>query len=149
MRKIDPMEPVEPVPPMLPGEQLTAELTRSMMWDMIGPYQIRDEPYKYGQHPASMDVLEAEAAEFWARKSTLLPFGMFFPMYCFIAAESASKAVLVGHGMLEHMSPEEQQNFRMNNIKFATSVAESVVGHMLQRGLVKYGDNYEFLGSQA
>jgi hypothetical protein len=146
---IDPMEPVEPVPPLPPGEQLAAELRRSMMWDMIGPYAIRDEPLKYGQHPASMDVIEAEAAEFWARKSTLLPLGMYFPMYCVIAAETACRAIIMGEGMLDKMTPEDLHNFHINNIRLASSVAESVVGHLFQRGLITYGENYELLGKQA
>jgi hypothetical protein len=145
----DPTDTSELVPPMHPGEQLAAELSRSMMWDMIGPYSIRDEAFKYGQHPASDDVLEAEAEEFRARQSTLLPFGMFLPMYCTIASEAACRAVVIGQGLLEDMTPEELFNFRMNNIHFASSVAASVIGNMLQRGLLTYGDNHELLGSQA
>jgi hypothetical protein len=116
------------------------------MWDMIGPYNMRDEPTKFGQQPASMDVLEAEAKDMWARKHSLLPLGDNFGLLCFIASQAVSSAILMGEGYIDTMSSEEQLKFRMNNVKLGTHVTESVVGHLLEAGFITYGENNELLG---
>jgi len=143
---IDPFEEVEPVEDLDPWEVLTSQLARSMMWDMIGPYKMRDESVKYGQNPASMDVLEAEAKEFWRRKYSLSPLGMDFQLLCYIASQSASSALLMSEGLNETLSYEDQMKFRVSNLKVGVAIAESVVGHLLQKGLIQYGARNEFLG---
>lgn len=144
----DPFEDVSPVAPIDPWQALTTELSRSMMWDMIGPKRMRDEPQKYGQHPASLDVLEAEAKEMYARKHAMLPFGMDFSLLCYMAAESASLALIKNDEALSDLPDEEKLKFRIHNVKLGTAIAETVVSHMLQKGLIKYGDTDEFLGEQ-
>lgn len=143
---IDPFEEVEPAEPLDAQQVLMTQLARSMMWDMIGPYKMRDEPTKYMQNPASTDVLEAESQEFWHRKHLLGPFGMDFPMLCFVASQTASSALLLGEGLQDKLTPEEQMKFRVSNLKLGTAVAEAVVGHLLQKGLIRYGALNEFLG---
>ena len=38
------------------------------------------------------------------------------------------------------------ESLRMNNIKLGRVIAETIVSHMLEKGLIKYGDQNEFLG---
>jgi len=145
---VDPFEEVSPVAPIDPWQALTTELSRSMMWDMIGPTRMRDEPGKYGQQPASPDVLEAEAKEMWTRKHSMLPFGMDFSLLCYMAAESASLALIRNDEMMSELPDEEKLKFRIHNVKLGTAIAETVVSHMLQKGLIQYGETDEFLGEQ-
>jgi hypothetical protein len=144
----DPFEEVNPLLPIDPWQALSVELSRSMMWDMIGPNRMQEEPDKFGQHPASLDVLEVEAEEMWARKKAMLPFGMDFSLLCYMAAESASLALIRSDDMMENLPDEEKLKFRIHNVKLGTAIAESVVSHMLQKGLIQYGDDSEFLGRQ-
>lgn len=143
---IDPFEEVSPVPEIDPWQVLTTELSRSMMWDMIGPYKMRDEPTRFGQNPASLDVLEAEGKEMWERKHALMPFGWDFPLLCYIAAQSASSAILIGDPTFAAMDDEDKLKFRINNVNLGTVVAEAVVSHMLQKGLIQYGERDVILG---
>lgn len=146
MTDLDPFEEVTPVAPLDQWQALTTELSRSMMWDMIGPNRMLHDPESYGQHPASSDVLEAEAMEMWGRKRSILPFGMDFNLLCYMAAESASLALLNGDETMQELPEEEKYKFRVHNVKLGTAIAEAVVSHMLQKGLIKYGDISEFLG---
>lgn len=146
---LDPFEEVSPVAPMDPWQALTTELSRSMMWDMIGPSRMQNEPVKYGQQPASPDVLDAEAKEMWVRKHSMLPFGMDFSLLCYMAAESASLALIKNDETLSELPEEDKLKFRIHNVKLGTAIAESVVSHMLQKGLIQYGETDEFLGKQA
>jgi len=143
---IDPFEEVAPVPEIDRWQEFTARLARSMMWDMIGPQKMQEDPMRFGQNPASMDVLEAEAEDMWKRKHSLMPFGMIFPAICYAAIDSASTAIIMSEEFEDKFSPDELFKFRMNNLKLGTSIAESVVGHLLEKGLVKYGDNNVILG---
>lgn len=143
---LDPFEEVTPVPDIDPVQALTIELGRSMLWDMIGPERMTKEGHIFEQFPASEDVLEAEAKEMWNRKYSLAPFGMDFPILCYVAAESASLALLKSDETLNNMSDEDKMKFRISNIRIGTAIAETVVTHMLQKGLVKHGEMNEFLG---
>lgn len=145
---LDPFEEVSPVAPIDPWQALTTELSRSMMWDMIGPTRMHNEPGKYGQQPASPDVLEAEAKEMWTRKHSMLPFGLDFSLLCYMAAESASLALIRNDDTLNELPDDEQLKFRIHNVKLGTAIAETVVSHMLQKGLITYGETDEFLGEQ-
>jgi hypothetical protein len=146
---LDPFEDVSPATPIDPWQALTTELSRSMMWDMIGPKRMRDEPEQYGQHPASPDVLEAEAKEMWARKHLMLPFGMDFPLLCYMASEAASLALIKNDDQMKQLPEEDKLKFRAHNIRLGTAIAETVVSHMIQKGLIKYGETDEFLGTEA
>jgi hypothetical protein len=137
-------EEVTPIPPVDPLQELSIQLGRSMMWDMIGPYKIRDNPALYGQQPASIDVLEAEAQESFSRKHVVGTLGMEFPLLCHIAAESASRVMLVSDGIT--LEQDQEMAFRMAHVQYGTAVAETVVGHLLQKGLLKLGDNHVVLG---
>lgn len=139
------MEEVEPVPDIDLGQVLATRLQRSTLWDMVGPYNMRDTPGLYGQNPASTDVLEREAVDMWERKHALIPFGENLPMLCSIAAHAATRAIMVGEGM--QLSPEQQMNLTMNNTFVSMRVAQSVIGHMLQAGMITYGGRNELLGS--
>jgi len=143
---LDPFEEVEPVLPLDPFRVLTAQLSRSMLWDMVGPHWMRSDPELFGQQPASEEVLEAEAKEMWNRKRSLLPFGMDFSLLCYMAAESASLAILKGDEQLSNLADEDKLKFRVGNIKLGTAIAEAVVSHMLEKGLIKYGDHDVILG---
>lgn len=146
MADLDPFEEVSPVAPLDQWQALTTELSRSMLWDMIGPHKMLHDPESFGQHPASEDVLEAEAMEMWARKRSMLPFGMDFNLLCYMAAESASLALINGDENMAGLPDEERYKFRIHNVKLGTAIAEAVVSHMLQKGLIKYGDINVILG---
>lgn len=137
---IDPFENVEPLEPLDPFQVLTAQLSRSMLWDMIGPDNIKNSSELFNQQPASDEVLEAEAADMWARKQTLIPFGMDFPLLCYMAAESASLVMMKGDEKLGNLSTADKMQFRAGNVKLGTAIAEAVVSHMLQKGLIKHGE---------
>ena len=146
MADLDPFEEVSPLAPLDHWQTITTELSRSMMWDMVGPHRMLHDPESFGQHPASEDVLEAEAMEMWARKRSMLPFGMDFNLLCYMAAESASLALITSDTDMQQLPEEEKYKFRVHNVKLGTAIAEAVVSHMLQKGLIKYGDINEFLG---
>lgn len=143
---MNPFEEVEPLAPIDPMELMMSQLSRAMLWDMVGPYSMRDKAELLGQHPASTDVLEAEAKEMWERKRSLLPFGMDFPFLCHVASETASTALLSTNPNLNSMGEMDKAEFRAGNVRLGTAIAEAVVSHMLEKGLIKYGDNNEFLG---
>lgn len=148
---IDPFENVSPIAPIDPWQALTTELSRSMLWDMLGPARMWNEPGRYGQQPASLDVFEAEANEMWARKKSMMPFGMDFSLLCYIAAESASLALIHSDEMMRELPDEEKLKFRIHNVRLGTAITEAVVSHMLQKGLIQYGeeDSSVILGGQA
>lgn len=143
----DPFEEVEQ-----PEEQdalavLAKQLSRSMLWDMIGS-RLQKDPEHFNQFPASPDVLEAEEKEMWMRKNSLLPFGMDFPFLCYLAADAASHILICEDEDLQKLDEEEITKFRYHNYKLGTAVTVAVLTHMLQRGLITYGERYEFLGEQ-
>lgn len=142
---LDPFEEVDPAEDIDPWQVLTTQLSRSMLWDMIGPDRMRDESLKFGHAPASPDVLEAEGKEMWERKYALVPFGWDFPLLCFIASEAASAALINSDEKLRAMSEEDIYKFRVNNVRLVTAATESVVGHMIQNGLIKYGDFHDIV----
>lgn len=144
----DPFEEVEQ-----PEEQdalaVTAkQISRDMLWDMIGPSKMQKDPEHFRQHPASTDVLEAEAKDMYRRKNSLLPFGMDFPFLCYLAADAASHILVCEDEDLQHLPEEEMTKFRYHNYKLGTAITVAVLTQMLQRGLITYGERYEFLGEQ-
>lgn len=142
----DPFEEVEPAMPLDAWQVLTAQLSRSTLWDMVGPYWMTTDPELFGQSPASPDVIDAEAKEMWERKNLLIPFGMDLQLLSFMAAEAASLAILKSDTNLDNMPESDKIKFRASNVKLATAVAESVISHMLQKRLIQYGEQDEFLG---
>lgn len=143
---IDPFEEVEPLEEIDPLQQLATEISRSMMWDMIGPSFMQKDPKRFGQQPASKDVLEMESKDMWTRKNSLRPFGIDFTFLCYMASEAASYALIGSDNMLSSLSEEDQKSFRFHNYKLGTAIAEAVVSHMLQRGLIHYGEHDVILG---
>lgn len=141
----DPFEAVEPVDPIDPWQVLTAQLARSTLWDMIGP-AIIERPETFGQTPASPEVLKAEKAEMQERKALLVPFGMDLQMLSYMASESASLALMKTNEELDNLPDVDKLKFRSTNIRLGTAIAESVISHMLQTGIIKYGDQDELLG---
>jgi hypothetical protein len=49
---------------------------------------------------------------------------------------------------MEQLPDEKKLEFRTHNVKLGTAIAEAVVSHMLQKGLIKYGEADEFLAEQ-
>lgn len=135
---LDPFEDVTPPEPMDSSAVLAALLQRSMMWDLVG-MKIKDTPDKFGQKPASPDVIAAEHKEMIIRQYSLMPFGSVLPMMCYISAESASQALLAMDEKYKDMSDEEQAQFRAHNVHLGAVVASSVIAHMIQGGLLHYG----------
>jgi len=142
----DPFEEVDPVEEIDPWRVLTALHARSTLWDMVGGEEIAEHPERYGQTPASPEVLTAELEDTKARHSTLMPIAMEVQMLSYLAAESASLAMMKTYPDLDSLSDVDKLKFRSTNIRMGTAIAESVISHMLQKGLLKYGDNDEFLG---
>ena len=73
---------------------------------------------------------------------------MDFSLLCYMAAETASLALIRNDEDMLRLPDEERLKFRMHNVKLGTAIAETVVSHMLQKGLITYGDTDEFLGEQ-
>lgn len=143
----NPFEEVEPLEELNPLQRLTQELSRSMMWDIIGPQNMANNSPHFGLNPASMDVLEAEAADMWKRKNAIAVFGSDLPLFVSAASEAASNTFLKDNPNLQGMPEEAQMQFRMDNLRLTSLVTAAVMGHMLQKGLIKYGDRYyELLG---
>lgn len=138
---IDPFEEVEPVEPIDEFQLITSEIFRGMLWDMIGPEAMANKPTDFLQQPASPDVLEAEAKEMWARRSALLPFYMDLQLLSSLASEAASIALMGTQEHFKELSEQEKIEFRKANIKMGTAISGSVVSHLLQRGLLKYGEH--------
>lgn len=137
----DPFDDVVPLPPLDEVAVLTHTLERSIMWDIIGPYQMRDNPTDFGQNPASMDVLEAEYRDLMQRQDYLLQFGSNLHLMCYIAAESASDALIKLDEKYKDMPEEELLQFRTHNVNIGAAIVGAVLGNMLQRGLLHAGEH--------
>lgn len=142
----DPFEDVEPVAPLDPWQVLTAQLSRSMLWDMVGPDAMAKSPEEFGQSPASPEVLAAETRELLERRELLVPLDMDLQILIYLAAENASLAMMKAYPELDNLPDTDKLKFRSTNIRLGTAIVESVVAHMLQKKLIKYGDHDEFLG---
>lgn len=137
----DPFEPVEPLAPLDEWAVFTTTLQRSMMWDLVGPHKMKDNPTDFGQTSASMDVLQAEHKEMIERRSYLASLGAHYPLMCYIAAESASQALMQLDKKYENMQDEERMQFRMHNVNIGAAIVGSVLGHLFQNGLIHLGDH--------
>lgn len=135
----DPFEEVEPLEPMDVQEAFASSVHRSVMWDLLGPKKMWNSSEKYGQNPASPDVLNAEYEEMMKRHNSLTPFGGSLPLLCYIAAESASQIVMASDSRYDEIPEEEKMKFRAHNVQLGSAVASSVIGHMIQSGLLHYG----------
>jgi hypothetical protein len=113
-------------------------LRRSMMWDMVADAMIKD-PERFGENPASDDVVEAEFREMVDRNRMLNPFGPGIEMYCQLAAAAATNAVLAIEPKAQGLSDEEREEFLAENTRISTMVTRTVLGHMLHKGLIHVG----------
>ena len=135
----DPFEDVEPLRPLEDGAVLISLLKRSILWDLIGPDRIRKDSEHFGMAPASPEVFDKEFEEMIRRKYSLLPIRDRLSLMCYIAAESASHALMTGDKKYSEMTPEDKLQFRLHNVSLASVVADSVISHMLQDGSLHYG----------
>jgi hypothetical protein len=135
----DPFEEVEPLEPLGYHEVLASLSKRSIMWDLIGPQKMWRESVKYGQNPASPDVLHKEYEDMMERRGMLEPLSHNLPMLCYIAAESATEAIMAADDSFSLLSDEERMIFRMKNVQLGSIITSSVIGHLLQAGALSYG----------
>lgn len=136
----DPFQAViTPLEPLDNEQAVVSHLQRSMMWDIVGPTGIRDRPERFGQNPASQDVMDKEFEEMVLRKNALNSFGFRLPLLTHIAVESASQALLATDPRYSVFTDAEKVQFRMDNSKLATAVTQTVLSHMLQGGLIHVG----------
>lgn len=135
----DPFAEVEPLEPLGFQEAFASLVRRSIKWDLIGPHKMWQHPEQYGESPASPDVLAKEYAEMVKRKNGLLPISHPLSLFCYIAAESATDAILAGDESLSELSDDDKMRLRMQNVQLSSAVTETVIGHLLQAGLIKYG----------
>jgi hypothetical protein len=141
----DPFEEVEQPEEMNPLAVTTRQLSRAMLWDMVGE-NLTTDPVHYKQSPASPDVTDMEYEEMLARKVSLNAFGAAFPLLCQIASDTASHVLTCEDTKLQALSDDERMLFRYHNYKLGTAITVAVITHMLQNGLITYGDPYELLG---
>jgi hypothetical protein len=145
----NPFEEVEPLEPLGYPEVFTSLIKRSIMWDLIGPARMWQQSVKYGQSPASPDVLRREYEDMLKRKRNLLPIGGQLALMCYVAAESATEAVFASDDKFSQLSDDEKVSVRMQNVAMSSAVTESVIGHLLQSGILVYGEPpNEFLGTE-
>lgn len=135
----DPFEEVEPLEPLGFQEVFASLSKRSIMWDLIGPHKMWNHSEKYGQSPASPDVLAREFEDMTERKSMLLPLGQSLPLLCYIAAESATEAIMASDPNFSELSDDDRMRFRMQNVQLGSVITESVLGHLIQNGLIHLG----------
>jgi hypothetical protein len=136
---LDPFEEVSPLEPLDTLGVLTQTLKRSIMWDIIGPYRMRDNPTDFHQQPASPDVMEAEYRDLILRQNSLMYLNPNLSMMCYIAAESATEALLKLDPRYKEMPEEEILQFRAHNVNMGAAIVGSVLGQMLQSGLLHIG----------
>lgn len=136
----DPFEEVEPLDPLGNQEAFASFVRRSMKWDLIGPYKMWNDAEKFGENPASPEVMEKEYADMIRRKDKLLPIGAAISLFCYIAAESATEAILLGDESLSDITEDDKLRLRMQNVQLSSAVTESVLGHLFQAGLITYGE---------
>ena len=137
--KYNPFEEVEPLEPLDVQAAFAASIHRSMMWDLLGPHKMWNDSEKYGQCPASPDVLTAEYEDMMVRHNSLLPFGGSIPQLCFIAAESVSQIVMASDKRYAEISEEDRTKFRAQTVQMGSAITSSVIGHLIQSGLLHYG----------
>lgn len=139
MEKYNPFEAiVEPLNPLDTIALFPLALRRSMMWDMVGDAMIKD-PERFGENPASDDVIEAEFREMVNRNRMLHPFGPGLEMYCTLAAAAATSAVLAIEPKAQGLTDEEKEEFLAENTRISTMVTQTILGHMLYKGLIHVG----------
>lgn len=145
----NPFEEVEPLEPLGYPEVFTSLFKRSVMWDLIGPARMWQSSVKYGQEPASPDVLRREYEDMLKRKRALLPMSGQLALMCYVAAESATEAVFASDDKFSKLSDDEKISVRMQNVALSSAVTETVIGHLLQSGILVYGEPpNEFLGTE-
>lgn len=131
-------EGVEPLPQMEPLEIYHTRLKRSMMWDMVGP-RIAADPERFGQAPASNDVLEKEFNEMVVRQQGLLPLGLSLDIACRTASEAATAASLAMRSETDNLTEEEKAKTYADNFFISEAVAKSVLAHFISSGVLKVG----------
>lgn len=130
---------IAPLEPLDNEQAVISHLQRSMMWDIVGPAGIRKNPERFGQNPASQDVMDKEFEEMVLRKNALSSFGFRLPLLTHIAVESASQALLATDPRYSIYTDAEKLQFRMDNARLTTVVTETVISHLLQGGLIHFG----------
>lgn len=114
-------------------------LSRSMMWEFIPPTTMKEEPQRFGQTPASNDVLKKEYEDFCKRRISLMPFDMTLTLLSAVAANAASTVLLEMNPGYKEMPEKEQEMFRLHNSHIANAVTRAVLGHLIQDGYLHYG----------
>lgn len=132
-------EEIAPLSEIDNWEVLTSMLKRSMLWDLLGPMKIKNSPGKLNIKPASQDVMEAEYKEMLSRKYSLMPLRSELSLMSYIAAESASDALLALDERYKEMTEEERVQFRTHNVAVGAVITDAVLGHLIQEGLLHYG----------
>lgn len=135
----DPFEEVTPLSPISDWEVLTSTLNRSMMWDLIGPHKIKTNPEKLGINSASDDVLNAEYAEMLNRRQAISPVRAEVSLLSYVAAQVASDTILALDDKFSEISSEDELSFRAHTVNMGAAIADAVIGHMFQQGLIHYG----------
>lgn len=113
-------------------------LNRQCMWDLVGDAMIK-EPERFGQSPASPDVMDAEYRDMVMRKRSLLPLGQHINHGSMIAATAATTAILAIEPKAAAMTDEEKAAFLAENIRVASAVTNSVISQLITNGLLHYG----------
>ena len=131
-------ENIEPLPDVEPLEVYHARLKRSMMWDMLGP-RITSDPEKFGQVPASPDVLQMEFNDMATRHQSLMPLGLSLDIACRTAAEAATMVALATDPRHENITEEEKLQLFTDNVRISDAVAKSVMAHFISTGVLHYG----------
>lgn len=120
---------------------LASRLKRSMTWDLVGLEVIKNQSELLGDCPASPEVIDAEHKDMIARKMALMPVRNALSFHSYIAAEAASHALLKLDRKYETMSDEDKATFRIHNLNVGSAVADVVISHMIQSGLLHYGEH--------
>lgn len=130
---------IEPLSEIDDWEVLTSMLKRSILWDLLGPMKMKTPNEKLKITGASKDVLEAEYKEMMKRKYSLLPLRSELSLMSYIAAESASDALLALDERYKEMTDDDRAQFRLHNVAVGAVITDAVLGHLIQEGLLHFG----------
>lgn len=120
---------------------LLRSVSRSMMWEFIPPKMMQENPEDFGQTPASIDVLKAEYKDSFARRMSLIPLEPSLSILATTASNAASTVLLELDPNYKMMSEKDRMLFREHNMNLGTAVTKAVLGHLIQEGLIHYGED--------
>lgn len=135
----DPFEEVTPPSPLNGWAVLTSTLQKEMLWDIVGPQRLVNDPEKLGVKPSSKDVFDMERRDMMERKYSLMPIRNELSLLSYVAGQVASDAVIALDDRYKFMDEDELLSFKELTINMGSVITDAVISHLFQQGLIHYG----------